>query len=418
MTTAPQLRARLVETTERRVVVDVEGPQGRGTLEYWSPDPVWEAPPPNLDFAAVALVQQAASQGCDLVLEGAATRQQLDRLDEFQTIWSVWRPDLFRRIRVLADDEVEPVAGERAGAAMGFSGGVDAGFAFAAHRSGILGRLTRQVDLAMLGVGWDLKPGDEAALDAARTSAERALTPYGVPLAVVHTNWRQQYCPAWFMCFNAGITSILHTFSATHSAAVHATDHSYRLELRMPPYGSNLGINHLLGNPGFPVISTGGTHRRIERVAFLGDHPALLKELRVCYKPGNGGRNCGHCEKCVRTQLELRATGLPADAFPSPMVADDVRRATINNPTVLMHFEDILDRLSPDDELYDVVREWVESQRLARAPRVRELTERVEELEEQLRSAREELDGLRGSRSWRITRPVRATAALLRGRRD
>ncbi len=417
MTTAT-LRARLGEASEDRVTVVVEGADGSGTLEYSSPDPVWTAAPPNLDFAAIALVQRAAAQGCDLRLEGQVTKEQLERLDEYQLIWSVWRPDLFRPIRIEAEEEVDPVSRPRHGAVMGFSGGVDAGFALAAHKSGIMGRLNREVDLGVLVVGFDLKHGDDSALERARNSARRQLDAYGVDLAVVRTNWQQEFCSAWFMSFNAGISAILHTFSTNHSAAIHANDHSYRLELRMPPYGSNMAINHLLGNPSFPVISTGGTHRRIERVAFLGDHPALLEGLRVCYQPDAGGANCGHCEKCVRTQLELRAVGQPTDqAFPSPLTVDDVRNATINNPTVLMHFEDILERLDPDDELPPVVEDWVADQRLARTPRVRELTGRVQELERQLREARQALDELKSSRSWKVTRPLRAVSGAASTRR-
>jgi hypothetical protein len=420
--TRPVIRARLEGATETEIAVAVEGPSGTGgTLRFSSPDPVWGALPPTHDFIAVSLVQYAASEGCDLHVEGPVSAAQLERLDELQTIWSVWRPDKFRRIELSADEEVAlPSSDGRGGAVMGFSGGVDAGFALAAHSSRSLGRMSRAVELGVLVVGWDLKHGDHEALTRARASAQRALDEYGVRLAVVSSNWRQEFCNAWFMSFNSGLTSILHTFSASCSAAIHATDHSYRLELRMPPYGSNMAVNHLLGNPWFPVISTGGTHRRIERVEFLGDHPVLLEELRVCYQADAGGSNCGHCEKCVRTQLELRAVGLgeaAAEAFPSPMTLQDLRAATINNPTVLMHFEDILKRLDPDDELRPPVARWVRKQRAAREPERREHSARVAALEAELRATRERLEALEDSRSWRVTRPLRATTDRLRALR-
>jgi hypothetical protein len=416
------VRARLEHASETEISVSVAGPAGTGgTLTFSSPDPVWEALPPTHDFIAVSLVQYAASEGCDLHVEGPVTSAQLERLDELQTIWSVWRPDKFRRIELSADDEVPlPPAEDRGGAVMGFSGGVDAGFALAAHTSRSVGRMSREVDLGVLVVGWDLKHGDHDGLARARASAQRALDEYGVRLAVVSTNWQQEFCNAWFMSFNSGLMSILHTFSAGCSAAIHATDHNYRHELRMPPYGSNMAVNHLLGNPWFPVVSTGGTHRRIERVEFLRDHPVLLEELRVCYQPHAGGSNCGHCEKCVRTQLELRAVGLgmaAGKAFPSPMTVRDVRGATINNPTVLMHFEDILERLSPDDELRRPVARWVKEQRSARKPQRRELDARLATLEDELRDTRRRLEALQGSRSWKVTKPLRATTDRLRGLR-
>ena len=79
------MRARLDRATEREVVVAVDGPRDTGgLLDVTSPDPVWQALPPNLDFAAVALVQHAASEGCDLHLEGPVTTELLERLEEYQ----------------------------------------------------------------------------------------------------------------------------------------------------------------------------------------------------------------------------------------------------------------------------------------------------------------------------------------------
>lgn len=419
MTPEP-LRARLEQATPDAIVVEVTSDDGTRRLEFRSPDPVWTTPPPNLDFAAVALVQYAASEGRDLVLEGQVSTAQLDRLDEYLQIWSVWRPDLFQHVALRAEEEVDLPAPEgRGGAVMGFSGGVDAGFALAAHATRSLGRLSRPVDLGVLVVGWDIRHGDDDGLRRAREAAQRSLDAYGVELAVVSTNWQQDFCNAWFMSFNSGLMSILHTFSAEHSAAIHANDHNYRDEMRMPPYGSNMAINHLLGNPAFPVVSTGGTHRRIERVGFLADHPALLEGLRVCYQAEAGGSNCGHCEKCVRTQLELRVLGLSAEkAFPSPMTVEDLAHPKANNPTVLMHFEDILARMARDDELRGPVTAWVEALRKPKNPHVRRLEERVHRLEGELREAREEVAAMHESHSWKVTAPLRATTDRLRAVRQ
>jgi len=411
--------ASLVSATDDAIVVGVKAPDGGGRLEYRSPEPTWSAPPPTADFIAIALAQYAAAAGHDLHVDGQVTRHQLDRLDEYVQIWSTWRPDLFGRVRISATEEVdEPATPPDGGAVMGFSGGVDAAYALAAHSTGALGRLSRRVDLGVLVVGWDLRSGDEQAIAIALRSARESLAAYGARTAVVETNWKDAFCPAWFMCFNAGLMAILHTFAGPHTAAIHATDHSYRDELRMAPYGSNLAINHLLGRPGFPVISTGGLHRRLARVGFLGDHPELLGRLRVCYQEGAGGANCGHCEKCVRTQLELRANALSADGlFPSAMTVDDLRAATVTNPTVLLHYEDVLARLDGDDPWRPEVAAWVTRERLEDARRRNLPAARLPGLEAQLAAARADLAAMQASRSWRLTRPLRLGADRIRGRR-
>jgi hypothetical protein len=423
MTARQQMRARLTDATEHRVSVTVDGPGGSKVLELTSPGPVWQAPPPNLDFAAVALCQYAAAAGWDLVLEGRATRAQLERLAEFLVIWSVWRPDLFRQIAIRAEEEVEPdLPADRGGAVMGFSSGVDASFALAAHQTGALGRISRDISLGVMVVDRSLRRGGEAALERASSAARRSLATYGVDLAVVRSNWQEDFCSAWFMGFNTGYMSLLHTFSATHSAAIHATDRTYLEELHALPYGSHMVINHLLGHHAFPVVSTGGTHGRTERIAFLADHPVLLSGLRVCYQDHAGGANCGHCEKCVRTQLEMRVLGLPTtEVFPSPFTLDDIQAMNVRRWPVLSYFDAILERLDPDDEAYDTLRCWLRGQRAKWNPQARRLRRRVRHLEQELVSARseadalrEELAALRASTSWQLTRPLRTAGGALR----
>ena len=410
------VRARLESASPNAIAVRVESPDGPRLLEYRSPEPVWESEPPTSDFVAVALAQFASAHGCDLVIDGPVTTAQLERLDEYLQIWSVWRPDLFDHIRITAAEEVdEPTPARRRGAVMGFSGGVDASFALAAHSTGSLGRLTRSVDLGVLVIGWDIRQGDETGMRRAWSSARDSLDAYGARTAVVSTNWQQDFCKSWFMSFNSGLMAILHTFSGSHSSAVHATDLSYRDELKMPPYGGNMAVNHLLGAPWFPVVSTGGTHRRIERVGFLADHPVLLDDLRVCYQARAAGANCGRCEKCVRTQLELRVLGLRADrAFPSPVTAQNLWAAKATNTTVLLHFEDVLARMHEDDELRRPLSQWVRRETLAQARRQQSPLARVANLERRLATTHAELAALQASRWWRMTTPLRAANDRLR----
>src|SRR5690349_7041989 len=156
------MHARLVAADDQRIEVSVREP-GTEDRPLWfsSAEPAWGAAPPTLDFVAVALAHYAAHRGLDLHLEGPVTRAQLDQLDEFLMIWSVWRPDLFQHVSITADEEVpgRPRGDAPDGAVMTFSGGVDAGFALAVHADGKVGRLNRRVDLGVLVVGSDLRHG-------------------------------------------------------------------------------------------------------------------------------------------------------------------------------------------------------------------------------------------------------------------
>jgi hypothetical protein len=217
------------------------------------------------------------------------------------------------------------------------------------------------------------------------------------------------------MMFNAGLMSVLHTLSAEHGAAVHATDVDFRQELDRGPFGSNMAINHLLGNAWFPVVSTGGTHCRLERVRHLTAHPVLLDSIRVCYQADAGGANCGRCEKCVRTQLELRSVGVHAPAaFDEPAAIDRLDAIEAKRPGVLQHFDDIVAALPEDDPWRAAVRAWLRRQRRALGLRERADVDRLVLLETELAAQRTRLAEMQQSTSWRITAPVRAVGDVAR----
>jgi hypothetical protein len=76
------------------------------------------------------------------------------------------------------------------------------------------------------------------------------------------------------------------------------------------PVGSHPAVDGLFSSQRVTVIHDGSRFSRLEKVRELAQWPTALAALRVC--PNNiGGRpNCGHCEKCLRTRLELLAAGV------------------------------------------------------------------------------------------------------------
>ena len=46
---------------------------------------------------------------------------------------------------------------------------------------------------------------------------------------------------------------------------------------------------------------------RTVKIAYLSKYPIIEKSLEVCRKGKNQAKNCGACEKCVRTKLNFVA---------------------------------------------------------------------------------------------------------------
>jgi len=84
------------------------------------------------------------------------------------------------------------------------------------------------------------------------------------------------------------------------------------------PVGSHPAVDGLFSSQRVTVIHDGSRFSRLEKVRDLASWPAALAALRVC--PANVGDqpNCGRCEKCLRTRLELLAAGVEETAAFGP----------------------------------------------------------------------------------------------------
>jgi hypothetical protein len=84
------------------------------------------------------------------------------------------------------------------------------------------------------------------------------------------------------------------------------------------PAGSHAAVDPLFSSQRVTVIHDGSRFSRLEKVRELANWPSALEALRVC--PGNSGDrvNCGRCEKCLRTRLELLAAGVESTAAFGP----------------------------------------------------------------------------------------------------
>jgi hypothetical protein len=84
------------------------------------------------------------------------------------------------------------------------------------------------------------------------------------------------------------------------------------------PIGSHPAVDGLFSSQRVTIIHDGARYSRFQKVRDLANWPTALAALRVC--PANPGSeaNCGKCEKCLRTRLELLAAGVEDTAAFGP----------------------------------------------------------------------------------------------------
>lgn len=268
--------------------------------------------PPEVDrhdFVVLALLFLAMRSGRDLHVRGRLSRRLLRNLEEFQRAWCAWRPYWYRPVRIGCDEEVPEAAPSlQRRAVLAYSGGVDSNFALVDQLENP-GRDGRELVTGVLVQGFDVPLDAGEGFAATLADARASTAAMGVPLTVVCTNMREAFSRQWPDEFGAALAACLAVFAPLAGTGLVAADHDYRHLVF--PWGSNVITNPMLSSDAFRLLTLGSALGRTERVRRLAGHPALTEHIRVCWLGTVPGRNCGTCEKCIRTKLNFIAAGIP-----------------------------------------------------------------------------------------------------------
>ena len=299
-------------------------------------------PTRNDHFALIALFP--AMQMFDrCVIHGAVSRTLLENLSELTTVWQVWRPEKYRLVQWEADEVVEPslAGGQRAGHLLAFSGGVDATVTLKRYTDGGLGWRNRTIKGALLVHGFDIALTDQESFQRAGERGERITSSVGVPLIRARTNLRE-LPNEWTDSFAAMLSGVMQVFNETFEGGVFASDEPYAFPKL--PWGSNPITNLWLGTERFPIRTDGAEFTRLEKVRLVSTWETAIKNIRVCWEGNIPGENCGACEKCVRTLLELAVCGItPGDNFHTHLSPGKVLGIQPTNDVQMSYLAEVLE---------------------------------------------------------------------------
>lgn len=293
------------------------------------------------DMAATAFIHRAMHHRQNLHIDGPVSASLLEALEDYTALWPIWRPGYYHRVSVTAAEELPDEAPATRKAVAAFSGGVDASFTLWRHVSKSAGRRTREIAMAALIHGFDI-PLEGGAIENAERTARAMLDSVGVPLAIVRTNWQTDVCLDWEMEFGAGLSSALRIWQGEVSSALLGSDEDYGH--LVAPWGSHPISNPMLSSSDFRVVYDAGEFTRSEKVAGMRDWPAGLQNLRVCWQGPRTGKNCGVCEKCIRTKLNFLAVGIPLpDSLPGTPTAEQIRGLRLDKAIQVQYLLEILE---------------------------------------------------------------------------
>jgi hypothetical protein len=362
-------------------------------------------------FVAGALLP-AMSLGAALRLPGTVSQRLLDHMPSYQNTISSWY-DGFQvvPIEAMPRPAAYPVAGRGVGCF--FSAGVDSFYSAAAHRD----EITHLIFLRGFETPLRRSVRDEHAVAGVRAAAAEI----GKPLIEIETNVRDllDLYADWGYQGNGAVLGAVALLLAPLLRKVYiASAHPYQ---NTSFWGSHPALDLLWSSDEVEVIHDGSRVDRLDKLRKITGDPLAMRRLRVCSEYRVDAYNCGTCEKCLRTTMQLFAIGMLERCATLPHVLD----------------YDLIARTSPGY-----------SKRYSRERLLREVggQERFRELQGALEQALgahsadtgsgpmtvdAALDAARGrsqilqrqlrhiyeSRSWRWTRPLRQLGRVLHTRR-
>ena len=162
-----------------------------------------------------------------------------------------------------------------------------------------------------------------SSLKKPRALAQSTLQNIELDLFAIKTNYRKIAKVRWEDAFAIALVAVLNNFKNHAGTCLIGSSEPY--DELVIPWGSSPLTDHLLSSEVFTVIHDGASHSRTEKVGEISDWPVGIKNLRVCWQGKDKYKNCGQCEKCIRTKLNFLAVGAPIpECFPESDIYSDL----------------------------------------------------------------------------------------------
>ncbi len=316
-----------------------------------------------------ATIWSAMEAGGSLTVHGRVSRTLLANLERYQEIvcrwWPKYRPVVLRADEEVGDEQAPPgtCAGRAAPAVLAYSGGLDGTESLFAHKGGLRGRNTLDVQACVFVHGFDI-PLRDPAFGGAAARARALVESFSTELVLVRSNLKEML-PLWETTFSAGIAAVLSLFERRFAVGLLAASTAYENTHWIGSEdGSTPWSDPLLSSATFRLVPDLAV-TRVEKTERLAREERVWRSLRVCWEGGDPSTNCGRCEKCVRQMLCMRASGVrDFSAFERPLTPAAVRATEVSMPVVVEEwrrcYERAVERGVAGDAVFVAMKEVLE----------------------------------------------------------
>jgi len=309
--------------TKRNGIVYFDVPED--TAEWL---PIQDRADDRHDAFARAMLWSALEAGLPLRIHGRVSQTLLRNLERYQQIASDFWPEQFQPCEIQADEEIADSPANSSTrrpreALLAFSGGLDSSESLLAHARGLRGRNTLPITTCLFVEGFDI-PVDDPTFPLAFARAKPICDSVQIPLRTIRTNLKT-LLPPWILSHPAGVMAALSLWERKFDTGVMGSTHDYLYYcITKPVVGCFPMLDALLSSDTFQTIQDlcDNRARKTERIK---DSAVVWQNIRVCWKGVDLSKNCGHCEKCIRQMLTMRAVGLTdLSAYERPLTVESI----------------------------------------------------------------------------------------------
>ena len=285
-------------------------------------EPAWEA---LLPMTVLVGMRNASS----LQVGHAIDATLLGHLPEIQERLSAADPR-FKPIPIEGASSKETATSHKPRAGLFFSGGIDSWYSLLLHQEEV-------TDLVWVS-GADIPLENTAHLEKSIDLARRVADRFGKRLVRVRTNMRSftDRFVAWHLYLDSLMQSpallLQRDFARMYLASALTSEN-------LRHYGLDPLVPELWSSSRLQVVYDFLEVDRLEKTARVAQEPFALQNLRVCWQNPVEGLNCGVCEKCLRTMVNLAAAGAleRAPVFNHPLDLELVARDFIKDDNQLFN---------------------------------------------------------------------------------
>ncbi|MDH3068345.1 glycosyltransferase [Akkermansia sp. N21169] len=302
------------------------------------------------------LVFHMMSYGGKFHIKGTVSKSLLKNIEEMVGFWCNTSPGICSPITIIPENiyNDDAVIQSSKKALVCFSGGLDACFSCYRHRKGMVGNNNLSIQAGLMIEGADIPLNEQDFLQESWQNSLMMLKDLGIDqLHSIKSNFRnfpiqhvvsgQEWGAFTHIACIAGLGSFL---APLYPNLLVGGSRNY-IDSFVNIWGSNPITDPLFSSDTFNVHLDGLEYGRTEKAALVSKWELATHHLRVCWEnvlsqESHIQRNCGKCEKCLRTNLNFLACGFTLPCMPAitPEMIDSVAGQIIK---IKHHYKDIID---------------------------------------------------------------------------